>query len=215
MSQLSLFTPVVPLEQRLRVAGLPAETAITVHGNRRTLISISREGGLRVHQGYAAAPDTVVRAIVEWATARGPKSRRQASARLREFRFETSRTPVRRQVEPARPGDDVRIGRLEALWDELNRQFFDGALEPITMVLSSRMRRKLGHYEPKSAGAPRIVMSRRHLRRDGWDAVRDTLLHEMVHQWQDHCGHSVDHGRVFRAKARAVGIEPRAVTKVA
>jgi hypothetical protein len=36
-------------------------------------------------------------------------------------------------------------------------------------------------------------------------------LHEMVHQWQDQNGFPVDHGRVFRRKARAVGIEPVAV----
>ena len=37
-----------------------------------------------------------------------------------------------------------------------------------------------------------------------------TLLHEMVHQWQDETGKPLDHGRGFRAKARAVGIEAAA-----
>jgi hypothetical protein len=30
----------------------------------------------------------------------------------------------------------------------------------------------------------------------------------MVHQWQDEAGHTIDHGRSFRAKAREVGIAP-------
>jgi hypothetical protein len=45
------------------------------------------------------------------------------------------------------------------------------------------------------------------------DEVLDTLLHEMVHQWQDETGRPVDHGREFRRKAREVGIEPTAVKR--
>jgi hypothetical protein len=41
--------------------------------------------------------------------------------------------------------------------------------------------------------------------------VEETLLHEMVHQWQAETGQPVDHGRAFRRKAREVGITPRAV----
>jgi hypothetical protein len=36
--------------------------------------------------------------------------------------------------------------------------------------------------------------------------VLHTLLHEMVHQWQDEAGHPIDHGGTFRKKAREVGI---------
>jgi hypothetical protein len=36
--------------------------------------------------------------------------------------------------------------------------------------------------------------------------VLDTLLHEMIHQWQDETHRPIDHGRAFRAKAREVGI---------
>ena len=39
---------------------------------------------------------------------------------------------------------------------------------------------------------------------------KESLLHEMVHQWQDESGHTIDHGATFRAKARAVGIAPYA-----
>jgi len=40
-----------------------------------------------------------------------------------------------------------------------------------------------------------------------------TLLHEMVHQWQQECALPVAHDRAFRAKAREVGINPGAVRK--
>jgi hypothetical protein len=65
----------------------------------------------------------------------------------------------------------------------------------------------------KSGRAVYITISRRHLRRDGWPAATDTLLHEMVHQWQAETGRPVDHGIEFRRKAREVGIEPRAVRR--
>lgn len=43
--------------------------------------------------------------------------------------------------------------------------------------------------------------------------VLHTLLHEMVHQWQQESGLAVAHDRAFRANARAVGIDPRAVLR--
>jgi hypothetical protein len=78
------------------------------------------------------------------------------------------------------------------------------------------MKSRLGHYSPTSHGfEPEIVISRRHIRRDGWEEALHTLLHEMVHQWQDESGLVVDHGSGFRAKARAVGITPLACRAVA
>jgi hypothetical protein len=54
------------------------------------------------------------------------------------------------------------------------------------------------------------VLSHRHIARDEWQEVHDTLLHEMIHQWQAEQGLKVDHGATFRAKARELGVEPRA-----
>jgi hypothetical protein len=70
------------------------------------------------------------------------------------------------------------------------------------------MRARLGHYMSAApSGEPsEIVVRRRHSRRHGWEEALHTLLHEMVHQWQDETGHPIDHGRVFRAKAREVGV---------
>ena len=74
------------------------------------------------------------------------------------------------------------------------------------------MKSRLGHYTAgTAAGEPaEIAISRAHLRKHGWEEVLHTLLHEMVHQWQDETGHPIDHGRVFRAKAREVGVVPSA-----
>ncbi len=94
---------------------------------------------------------------------------------------------------------------------EYNASRFGGSLKPISITLSRRLRSRLAYYRlatPQEPGL--IVISRRHMRRHGWVEVCETLLHEMVHQWQDESQLSVDHGKGFRIKARAVGAHPRA-----
>ncbi len=107
--------------------------------------------------------------------------------------------------------------KLVRVYEALNRQRFGGLLGAIPIRVSRRMKSRLGHYthrDPSGDGAE-IVISRRHIRRHGWDEVIDTLIHEMVHQWQDEGGLPVDHGRRFRIKARAAGISPRARREMA
>jgi hypothetical protein len=60
-----------------------------------------------------------------------------------------------------------------------------------------------------------IAISWRHVRRHRWEEVVHTLIHEMVHQWQDETGLAIDHGPRFRAKARDVGIDAAAKRAVA
>ena len=79
--------------------------------------------------------------------------------------------------------------------------------------------------EPARAlhGANRRRVSRRdrdqpapHLRRHGWDEALHTLLHEMVHQWQDETGYPIDHGRdVPREGARGRDRAVRATSPLA
>jgi hypothetical protein len=118
-------------------------------------------------------------------------------------------TPRRRKT--AEEQDVAAAARLTARHAELNAERFGGVLRPIPIEVSRRLRSRLGYYRIATPRYPSlIVISRRHLRRHGWAEVFDTLLHEMVHQWQDESGLSVDHGAQFRAKARAVGALPRA-----
>jgi hypothetical protein len=78
------------------------------------------------------------------------------------------------------------------------------------------MKSRLGHYLwSGQERAVEIVISRRHIRRNGFEEAVLTLLHEMVHQWQDERGLPIDHGSGFRQKARQVGITPRARRTVA
>jgi hypothetical protein len=123
----------------------------------------------------------------------------------------TAPEPPPRQRRSPREQDAAAARRLAAHHAELNASRFGGALEPIRIEVSRRLRSRLGYYRLATARGPGlIVISRRHLRRHGWDEAIATLLHEMVHQWQDEQHLPVDHGREFRAKAKAVGCHPRA-----
>jgi hypothetical protein len=171
--------------------------------------------GLRLHAGYAAAPDDVLQAIVRYVARRIPRAERLAARRVFMAFPAHSHAPSRlqrRRVAPIPPADLPLIERLRALHHEFNQRHFDGALEAIPIILSDRMKRRLGEFRiSHDRTAVEIIISRRHIRRDGWHHASDTLLHEMIHQWQGATGRPIDHRRDFRRKARAVGIPPQAV----
>src|SRR5439155_1339608 len=117
------------------------------------------------------------------------------------------RAPSRR--ERTRPDDEPLAATLAMWHGQFNTNHFGGTLDAIPVRVSRRMRSRLGHYTAASDAEGRcgeIAISWRHLRRHGWDEALHTLLHEMVHQWQDETGQPIDHGPAFRAKARDVGI---------
>jgi hypothetical protein len=173
---------------------------------------------LRIHEGYAAAPDDVLRAIVRFVTP-GVRRPTRLTARRVFLAFPVDdhapRPPRPDRPRRVAPADRPVVDRLELMHRTLNLKHFDGELQPIQIRLSGRMRSRLGEVrlDRKTGRALYIAISRRHIKRDGWESATDTLLHEMVHQWQAETGRKVDHGRQFRQKARAVGIEPRAVRR--
>jgi len=95
---------------------------------------------------------------------------------------------------------------------DLNIRHFGGSLSGIPIRLSGRMKTRLGELavDHNDNSKKEIGISRRHITRHSWSEVEHTMLHEMVHQWQAENGHTVDHGPVFRAKAREVGVLPAA-----
>jgi hypothetical protein len=122
-----------------------------------------------------------------------------------------------RPPRPQRPADVHFVRELTRAHRELNATKFRGELCDIPIRVSGRMKSRLGHYTLRGQTRYRaeIVISRRHIRRHGWEEAIQTLLHEMVHQWQDETGRPVDHGPEFRAKSVSVGIIPRATRSVA
>ncbi len=197
--QLDLFLGTSQLTGRLYAAGLDRDTAVLLHANRRVLVSRTTRGALRVHRGYAAAPDEVIAAIACWARSRVPRRQRLEAQRvLASFPVHLHAPPA--APPPARPSaaDEQIFAKLHELHQAFNRRHFEGALGRIRMALSGRMRRRLGELRLSATGPHEIVIGRRHLRRDGWTGVGETLLHEMVHQWQAETGRKLGHGGEFK-----------------
>ncbi|MBI3792609.1 MAG: SprT-like domain-containing protein [Gemmatimonadetes bacterium] len=193
----------------LRALGLAHITTLTLTRNRTVLVSW-RGARLRVHQGFAAAPDHVLRAIVRFVTARRRSERAAAVAELRTFPLPEAPARAPRRLRTL-PEDQPLAERLTQLHRTLNADRFGGTLSDVEVVVSRRMKTRLGHYALRRGDAPgQIALSRRHLKRHGWAQAAETMLHEMVHQWQDETGQPVDHGRAFRRKARELGITPAA-----
>jgi hypothetical protein len=210
--------PVASLAERLYALGLPRAMRVTETRNRVTVLSWSRRGGLRLHARYAAAPDEVLRAVVRFLQPRLPRRQRLEARRI--FLAFPMMDGAAAEATPRRPRrvapeDVATVERLGAEHRRLNQLHFDGALRTIDLGVSTRMRRRLGEFhQPRGGAVGEIILSRRHIRRDGWASALDTLLHEMIHQWQAETGLPVDHGRDFRRKATAVGVIPRAVAKL-
>lgn len=184
------------------------------------LVSLTRGGTLRVHAGFSFAPEQVLAAIARWARPRLRRAERIAAGRiLAAFPVHVHVPPDegtrRRPTRPASPEDVARLERLRALHAELNARHFGGMLGRVDLRLSARMRRRLGEFRPASGAdtRPEIAISRGHLRRDGWARAGETLLHEMVHQWQAETGRTPGHGRDFRRKCASLGIDGRAVER--
>jgi hypothetical protein len=220
MRKLRPTSPEAPaLGRRLARLGLKSGVAVEVHENRSVMVSLTRRGALRVHRGYAFAPDETLRAIVRFVDPRTPRAaRRRAEGMLLAFPVTKYVPPRPRQprVERLSPADRRLLRELEKLHARLNREVFGGQLAVVPLRLSGRMRTRLGEVTLDDRGRrpAEIAISRRHARTDLWDEVRHTLLHEMVHQWQAESGLPVDHGPTFRRKAIAVGVEPRAHRRV-
>jgi hypothetical protein len=188
----------------LRSLGLKRIARCELTRNRNVMVSF-RGSELRVHQGYLSAPIEVHQAIVAFVEGRTRADRRAAQRRIITHVVDTPRGPMRR--ERTRPEDEPVAERLTAWHARFNDEHFGGTLRSVPVRVSRRMKSRLGHYTAAQHGAPgEIAISWRHLRRHGWNEVLHTLLHEMVHQWQDETGRAIDHGAGFRAKARDVGI---------
>jgi SprT-like family len=205
------------LKARLQRLGLGAQYRVRLTTNRTVVVSYSG-GELRIHNSFLGADEEVWKAIITFVHGRTRVVRNEARRTILEFPVARPTEAVRRKRAPERthPADMPLIRELTRLHMAYNEERFDGLLREIPIRISRRMKSRLGHYSPASEGCePEIVLSRRHIRRDGWEEALHTLLHEMVHQWQDEMGLVVDHGANFRAKARAVGITPLACRAVA
>ncbi len=194
---------------RLRGLGLKRIERCRLTRNRNVMVSF-RGPELRVHRGYLTAPDETHRAIVAFIEGRTRAERRTAQRQIVAFKVvDPTPAPALRR-ETMRPEDEPLAAKLAEWHARYNNELFGGTLRAVPVNLSRRMKSRLGHYTAAAGGMGEITISVRHLRRHGWKEALHTLLHEMVHQWQDETGHPLDHGPAFRAKAKELGIVPRA-----
>ena len=194
---------------RLRILGLRRIDRCRLTRNRNVMVSFGA-GELRVHEGYLGAPDTILQAIVTFVEGRSRAERRAAQRVIVGYPIRVARPPARR--ERTHPEDTGVAEQLRAWHARYNARYFRGRLRDVDIRVSRRMKSRLGHYTAATPGGEtaEIAISRAHLRRHGWQETLHTLLHEMVHQWQDETSRTIDHGATFRAKAREVGIAPYA-----
>jgi hypothetical protein len=191
---------------RLRALGLSRIERCRLTRNRHVMVSFSG-GALRVHEGYLTAPAEILRAIVVFVEGRTRAERRAAQRLIVAHPIVTSAPGMRRPR--TRPEDRSLVADLARWHARYNAEHFHKRLKSVSLRVSRRMKSRLGHYTCAAHGeAAEIAISWRHIRRDGWEEALHTLLHEMVHQWQDETGHAIDHGPQFRAKAREVGVAP-------
>lgn len=194
---------------RLRQLGLERIARTRLTRNRNVMVSFGG-GELRVHEGYLDAPESVLRAMVTFVEGRTRGERRAAQRILVAYPIRVLRPATRRERTHA--DDEGMVESLTAWHARYNARHFNGRLQPVAIRASRRMTSRLGHYSASTSGAERaeIAISRAHVVKHGWTEALHTLLHEMVHQWQDETERTIDHGSSFRAKARDVGIAPYA-----
>jgi hypothetical protein len=193
----------------LSTLGLRHVRSLVLTRNRSLVVGL-KGFELRVHEGFCEAPREVHEQIVRFVMARRTWERQAARKAILDYPLPVHTKPPR-APERTHPEDEPLAEDLATWHTRLNGERFGAALKPVPIRVSRRMVRRLGHYAPGvEGGGPEIAISARHIRRDGFASAVETLLHEMVHQWQHEQGLPIDHGLEFRRKCREVGAVPRA-----
>ena len=202
-------------------AVLGERVRLTVHDNRSTMVSFRRSGGAlhyRVHHMFLAAPGEVVRALAAFAgpSRGGATRRREAGGHIDAFvRQQRDRIGAPRvgRLQPRGRAHD-----LQAIFDRLNREHFEGAIEARIgwgAVRAGRRRRtvKTGVYLHDA----RVIRIHPTLDRPEVPEfyVAAVVFHEMLHQAvpvREAGGRRVVHGPDFRRRERAYPDHARART---
>lgn len=107
---------------------------------------------------------------------------------------------------------------LQRAYDHFNEVLFEGKLPPCLMTLQRKNARVYGYYSPrrfsKSSGfkVDEIAMNPMHFSPNNVEECLSTLVHEMVHQWQEVFGEKKARGRYHNkewgTKMKEVGLYP-------
>ncbi|OFZ69942.1 MAG: hypothetical protein A3K03_06805 [Bdellovibrionales bacterium RIFOXYD1_FULL_44_7] len=104
------------------------------------------------------------------------------------------------------------VDYLRHLFDEVNRLYFDGFLDPPVLKWNSRLRTSAGRFFPGSRKYFRfkpIIEVAAYLfeETDALELIRDTIAHEMIHYWLWVRRRPYGHGSDFLTKMRAMGVK--------
>ena len=102
---------------------------------------------------------------------------------------------------------------LQSAYDKFNDQLFSGELPPC-LITMQRQASTLGYFAPKRFGDDKtitdeIALNPTFFREKGSEKTLSTLVHEMVHLWQHHCGkpsRTGYHNKEWANKMRSVGL---------
>jgi predicted SprT family Zn-dependent metalloprotease len=88
------------------------------------------------------------------------------------------------------------------MFAQLNNEFFGGEIPTHRIAYNGRFSNLAGRitYKP-----PLIELSPKHFEKHP-EALRDTLLHEMIHAWLHALGQNPGHGAAFKRKMRELGL---------
>ncbi len=91
---------------------------------------------------------------------------------------------------------------LQLLFAQLNNQHFGGEIPAHRIAYNARFSNMAGRitYKP-----PLIELSAKHFEKNP-EALRETLLHEMIHAWLFARGKDPGHGAPFKRKMRELGL---------
>lgn len=95
-------------------------------------------------------------------------------------------------------GFKLTLDYLYRKYDEFNAEYFDGKLPGCTIKLM-RSRTLLGQWK----GRERCLRISTYCERDE-AGFCNTLIHEMIHQWQWEIFRNVNHGQTFKMKAAEI-----------
>ena len=180
---------------------LGVQVRLSVTDNRSTMVSYSRQSGgltLRIHHMFLDAPETILRALADYAGRGHIRAGRVLDGYIRaqESRIRTER----RRTNPLEPRG--RCFDLHEIFAELNQRFFQGTIRAKVGWgrLVSRRRRKtirLGVYEHQTREI------RIHPALDRPDVprffVEYIVFHEMLHQLFP----NAHHPKAFRDREKA------------
>lgn len=177
------------LQSRLGAYLRSGAARVVLTDNTHSMVTIKRGDGVstfRVHHMFSAAPAKVIRALAKYADTQS----RDAATLLRDF-IDANEDQVRERDAPRPITVDVegRHHNLQELFDKINAEYFEGAIEaritwgPRTKRKKSRDSIKLGSYTVEDA------LIRIHPVLDALDVpsffLEWIVYHEMLHEVHD------------------------------